>query len=64
MEGISCGELGFDAAIAGLVSGNRECRLGYVDAQDRESQGGDEQSVLAGPAACIEYGSGESTFGC
>jgi hypothetical protein len=64
MEGVSCGELGFDSAVAGLLSGDHQSRLGYVNTQNRESQRGDEKRVFAGPAACIEYGSGESAFGC
>jgi hypothetical protein len=48
----------------GLLSGDRQCRLSYVNAQNRQSQPGDVKSVLAGPAARIEDRSGESAFGC
>ncbi len=71
MEGVSRSELNLDptvvnplaSSLAGLLPGNRQCRLSYVNAQNRQSQRGDVKSVLAGPAARIEHRSGESAFG-
>src|SRR5208282_1309851 len=88
MERVSRGELNLDAAgvrvviglglgflfglFAGLFSGDCQCRLRHVNAQDRQSRrGGAERnvmrnikSVLARPAARIEHRSGEPTFRC
>jgi hypothetical protein len=50
--------------IAGLLSGDRQRRLSHVNAQDRQSQRGHVKSVLADPAARIQYRSGESAFPC
>ena len=44
--------------------GDRQRRLGHVNADDRQAQRSDVQSVLAGAAARIQHRSGESAFGC
>jgi hypothetical protein len=64
MERVSRGELNFDPTAVRLLSRDRQCRLSHVNTQNRQSQRGDEKSVLAGPAARIEHRSGESAFGC
>ncbi len=53
LEGVSRSELNRDPAVVGLRSGNRQCRLCNVNAQNRQSQGGDVKSVLTGPAARV-----------
>src|ERR1022692_3184533 len=62
-ERVSRSELNLDSTVIGLRPGNRQCRLSHVSAQYRQSQRGDVQSVLAGPAARIEHRSGESAIG-
>ena len=64
VERVSRGELNLDPTVVGLLSGDRQCRLGHVNAQNRQSQRGDVKSVLPSPAARIEHRSGESAFGC
>ena len=64
LECVSPSELNLDPTVVGLRSGDRQCRLSQVNAQNRQSQRGDMKSVLAGPAARIEHRSGESAFGC
>jgi len=64
LERVSRGELNLDPTVVGLLSGDRQCRLSHVNAQNRQARRGDVQSVLAGPAARIEYSPGESAFGC
>src|ERR1019366_6848401 len=64
LERVSHSELNLDPTVVGLLSGDRQCRLRHVNAQDRQSQRGDVKSVLAGPAARIEHRSGESACGC
>jgi hypothetical protein len=64
LERISRSELNLDPPVVGLRSGDRQCRLSHVNAQNRQSKRGDVKSVLAGPAAHIEHRSGESAFGC
>src|SRR6266498_5470278 len=64
LECVSRSELDLDPTVVGLLSGDRQCRLSHVNAQNRQSQRGDVKSVLAGPAARIEYSPGESAFGC
>jgi hypothetical protein len=64
LERVSRSELNLDPTVGGLLSGDGQCRLSHVNAQNRQSQRGDVKSVLAGPAARIEYRSGESAFGC
>ena len=64
MERVSRGELDLDPTVAGLRPGDRQCRLSYVNAQDRQPQRCDVKRVLAGSAAPIEHRSGESAFGC
>src|SRR5262249_15623348 len=64
LERVSRSELNVDPAVVGLLSGDRQRRLGYVNAQNRQSQRCDVKSILAGPAARIEHRSGESAFGC
>lgn len=44
--------------------GRSQGRLSYVNAQNRQSQRGNVQRVLAGPAARIEHWPGEPAFGC
>ena len=55
---------GQNAMVGRFRTGNCQCRLCYVNAQDRQPQRGDVKSVLAGSAARIEHCSGESAFGC
>src|SRR6266540_5238077 len=64
LERVSRSELNLDPTVVGLLSGDRQCRLSHVNAQNRQSQRGEVKSVLAGPAARIEHRSGESAFGC
>jgi len=64
LECVSRSELNLDPTLIGLRSGDRQCRLSQVNAQNRQSQRGDVKSVLAGRAARIEHRSGESAFGC
>ena len=64
LECVGRSELNLDSTIVSLRSGDRQCRLSHVNAQNRQSQRGDVKSVLAGPAARIEHRSGESAFGC
>ena len=65
LERVSRSELNLDPTVGGgLPSGDRQCRLSHVNAQNRQSQRGDVKSVLAGPAARIEHRSSESAFGC
>src|SRR5208337_3867500 len=64
MERVSRSELNLDPTVVGLLSGDRQCRLSHVNAQNRQSQRGDVKSVLAGPAARIEHRSSESALGC
>jgi hypothetical protein len=64
MERVSRYELNVDPAVVGLLSGDRQRCLGHVNTQNRQSQRSDVKSVLAGSAARIEHGSGESAFGC
>src|SRR3989441_4118864 len=60
LEHVGRSELNLDPTVVGLLSGDRQCRLRHVNAQNRQSQRGDVKSVLAGPAARIEHRSGES----
>src|SRR5258707_15269837 len=55
LERVSRSELDLDPTVVGLGSGDRECRLSHVNAQNRQSQRGDVKSVLAGPAARIDH---------
>jgi hypothetical protein len=52
------------SAIGGLRSSHRQRRIGNVDAEDLQTERGDVNRVLAGPAARIEHRSGDSAFGC
>ncbi len=63
-ERVRRNEFNLDPTVPCFLSGHRQCRLRHVNAQNRQSQRGDVNSVLAGPAARIEYRSGESAFGC
>jgi hypothetical protein len=63
LEGVSSREFNLDPKVVGLRSCDRQCRLSYVNTQNRQSQRADVKSVLAGPAARIEHRSGESAFG-
>ena len=54
MERVSLNKLNLDPTVGGLLSGDRQCRLSHVNAQNRQSQRGDVKGVLAGPAARIE----------
>src|ERR1700722_18309110 len=53
-----------DPTVGGLLSSQRQCRLSHVKAENRQSQRGDEERVLAGPADRIEDCSTESALGC
>jgi hypothetical protein len=64
LESVDRGELNVEPTVVGLRSGDRQCRLSHVNAQNRQSQPRDVKSVLAGPAARIQHRSGESAFGC
>ena len=64
LERVSRGERDLDPTVVGLGAGDRQCRLSHVNAQDRQSQRGEVERVLAGPAARIEHRSGEPAFGC
>ena len=64
LECVSHSELNVDPTVVGLCSGDRQSRLGHVNAQNRQSQQGDVKSVLAGPSTRIEHCSGESACGC
>ncbi len=64
LERVSRGELNLDPLFLGLLSGHRQRRLSYVNAQNLQSQPGDVKSVLAGSTSCIEDCSGESALGC
>src|SRR5258706_13515049 len=63
LERVSRSELNLNPTVVGLLSGDRQCRLSHVNAQNRQSQRGDVKSVLAGPAPGVEHRSGESAFG-
>jgi len=67
LERVSRSELNLDPTGVGHRSGDRQCRLSHVNAQNRQSQRGDVRgdvkSVLAGPTARIEHRSGDSAFG-
>lgn len=60
LEGVRGGELNLNATVGGLLSSDGQGGFSHVNAQNRESQRGDVQSVLAGAAAGIEHRSGES----
>jgi hypothetical protein len=62
-ECIGGGEPNLDAAVIGLLSGDRQGRLSYVNAKNRQSQRGDVKSVLTRPAARVEHSSRESAIG-
>jgi hypothetical protein len=64
VERVSPSELNFDPATLGLLPGDRQCCFGDVNAQNRHSPRGEVKAVLAGSAARIEHGAGESAFGC
>jgi hypothetical protein len=64
IERVSLSEFNPDPTVVGLLSGDRHCRLSHVNAQNRQSQPGDVQRVLARSAARIQHRSGESAFGC
>ena len=55
LERVGQSELRVDSTLLGLFSGDCQCRLGNVDAQNRESERGYVKSVLAGAAASIEH---------
>ena len=63
-ERIARGELDVEPAVAGRFPGNRQRRLGHVDAHHRQSQRGEVKCVLAAPAPRIEYRTDESATGC
>jgi hypothetical protein len=63
LERVRHSERNLDPTVVGLRSGDGQCRLRHVNAQNRQSQRGDVQRVLAGPAARIEHRSGEAAFG-
>jgi hypothetical protein len=64
MERVSGNELDVDAAVFAFLTRDRQCRFGYVKAQNWQAERGDVKSVLAGPAARIEHGSDESALRC
>jgi hypothetical protein len=64
LERVSRRELNRDPAVVGFLSGDCKCRFSHINAENRQSQRGDEKSVLAGPAARIEHSPGESALGC
>src|SRR5205085_6837878 len=64
LERVSRGEADLDPTAFSLLSGDRQCRVSPVNAQNRQSQRGDVKSVLASPVAHVEHRSGESAFGC
>src|SRR5215469_9935351 len=53
LERVSRSEINLNPTLGGLRPGDRQGRLSHVDAQDRQSQRGNVQRVLAGPAARI-----------
>jgi hypothetical protein len=57
-------ESSFDATFGCLRPRHRDRRLSNVDAENRQSERGDEQSVFTASAACVEYVTGECAFGC
>jgi hypothetical protein len=52
-----------DPSVGGLGSGDRQGRLGHVNAHHRQAQRGQVQRVLAGPAARIQHRAGEAAVG-
>src|SRR6266446_1873129 len=50
LKRVSRSELNLDPTVGGLLSGDGQCRLSHVNAQNRQSQRGDVKSILAGPA--------------
>ena len=60
-EGVVDEELDLEAARERLAPRGLDGRLDRVDAHDLEAAGGEEQGVLAGPAADVEHRSGDLT---
>src|SRR5690348_15004868 len=63
LERVQHREFGCDAAIRGLLPSHRYRGFGHVHTENPESQAGQVQRVLAGPATGIENASGESARG-
>jgi hypothetical protein len=64
MQRVCRSKLSIEATVGSFLTGHRQCCLGYIYTQNRQPQRGDEERVFAGPAASIEYLSGEDASGC
>ena len=64
MERVSRSELNLEPLVASLLPGDCQYPLSPVPSQNRQSQRGDQKSVLAGATTQVEHGSRASAFRC